>query len=204
MNKKPIQEIRRRELVEAAYRVFLVHGLAGLTTAKICKEAGMSPGILVYYFKSKDDVLFWMVRHANSFLMNEVIQKMRAATTRWDRLMAIVVGNFPSDLFNRNTANAWLSFYALSVHDKQLERLQSVFNQRLNSNVHSCVSGVLAGTELINFSQGVGILIDGCWLRKGGSLNNMTHLEAIAFVESQIRSMLGEKNVKQLKRLNQH
>lgn len=202
MNRKPIQEIRRRELIEAAYRVFLVHGLAGLTTAKICKEAGMSPGLLVYYFKSKDDVLFWMVRHANNVLMNVVSQKMKAATNRWDRLMAIVVGNFPEDLFNRNTANAWLSFYALSVHDKQLERLQSVFNQRLTSNVHSCVNGILAGTELTDFSRGLGILIDGCWLRKGGSLNNMTCVEAIAFVENQAVFMLGAAKVEQLKSLS--
>ncbi len=202
MIKKPIQEIRRRELIEAAYRVFLVHGLAGLTTAKICKEAGMSPGLLVYYFKSKDDVLFWMVRHANNVLMNVVIQKMKAATNRWDRLMAIVVGNFPEDLFNRNTANAWLSFYALSVHDKQLERLQSVFNQRLTSNVHSCVNGILTGTELTDFSQGLGIVIDGCWLRKGGSLNNMSSAEAIAFVEHQVVCMLGAAKVKQLKMLS--
>lgn len=199
MIKKPIHEIRRRELIEAAYRVFLMHGLAGLTTTKICTEAGMSPGILVYYFKSKDDVLFWMVRHANSFVMDAVILKMKAATNRWERLMAIVIGNFPADLFNRNTANAWLSFYALSVHDSQLERLQSVFNQRLSSNVHSCVNEVLKGEHLRKFSQSVGILIDGCWLRKGGLLNNMTHIEAINFVESQIRSMLGESNVTKLK-----
>lgn len=201
MIKKPIHAIRRQELIEAAYRVFLLHGLAGLTTAKICKEAGMSPGILVYYFESKDDVLFWMVRHANSFVMNEVILKMKVAKNRWERLMAIVIGNFPADLFNRNTANAWLSFYALSVHDAQLERLQSVFNRRLSSNVHSCVNEVLNGEQLKKFSQGVGILIDGCWLRKGGLLNNMTNAEAINFVESQIRAMLGDGNVNQLKAL---
>jgi len=73
--KKPIEEVRRRELIEGAYRVFLEHGIAGLTTARICKEAGMSPGLLVYYFKGKDEVLFGMVRYNNRLLMEDVIAR---------------------------------------------------------------------------------------------------------------------------------
>jgi TetR/AcrR family transcriptional repressor of bet genes len=71
--KKRIEEIRRIELIEAAYRIFIKDGLKGLTTTRICQEAGMSQGILTYYFKDKDEVLFEMVRHANRILMDDVV-----------------------------------------------------------------------------------------------------------------------------------
>ena len=60
-----IEDIRRVELIAAAHRVFLEHGLQGMTSARICREAGMSPGILAYYFKGKDEVLLGMVRYNN-------------------------------------------------------------------------------------------------------------------------------------------
>ena len=89
-----IEDIRRVELIEAAHRIFLRDGLKGLTTTRICHEAGMSQGILTYYFKDKDQVLFEMVRYANRVLMDAVVINLRQAETRWDRLTAIVDGNF--------------------------------------------------------------------------------------------------------------
>jgi len=195
MMKKTIQEVRRRELIEGAYRVFLEHGMAGLTTARICKEAGMSPGLLVYYFKSKDDVLFWMTRHANRIIMDEVVRGMNAAETRWERLMAIIAGNFIAELFNRNTSNAWVSFYAITAQYPQLERLQLLFHRRLESNLKSCVRGVLDAEESAAFVRGVGILLDGCWLRKGIANARLTHEDAIDLIESYMRKFIGAERV---------
>jgi TetR/AcrR family transcriptional repressor of bet genes len=55
--KTSIEKIRRQDLVRAAYRTFLEHGLNGMTMARIGERAGMSHGIVNYYFKSKDELL---------------------------------------------------------------------------------------------------------------------------------------------------
>ena len=199
--RKPIEEIRRRELIEGAYRAFLQHGIGGLTTARICQEAGMSPGILAYYFKSKDEVLFWMVRHANRVIMDEVVRAMKVADSRWVRLMAIVHGNFPAALFDRNTARAWVSFYAAAAQDPQLERLQRLFHRRLASNLSSCVDGVLQGVELTRFVLGIGVLIDGVWLRKAGAGVEMGSGDAITLVEQHTRCVLGKERVATLQEM---
>jgi len=52
--KTSIEKIRRRDLVKAAYQTFLEYGLSGTTVARIGARAGMSHGIVNYYFKSKD------------------------------------------------------------------------------------------------------------------------------------------------------
>ena len=130
-----IEDIRREELILAAHRVFLTQGLAGLTTARICAEAGLSPGILAYYFRGKEDVLFQMVRYNNRILMEDIARRLRAAVTPWDRLTAIVEGNFPAANYNRAAANAWLSVCAASATNSRYARLQRIFYARLQSNL---------------------------------------------------------------------
>ncbi|MBR7653438.1 TetR/AcrR family transcriptional regulator [Brucella oryzae] len=50
-------EEKRLEILEAAHRCFLRHGLQGASTAAICKEARISPGHLYHYFTSKETIV---------------------------------------------------------------------------------------------------------------------------------------------------
>ncbi|WP_411034808.1 TetR/AcrR family transcriptional regulator [Shinella sp. BYT-45] len=50
-------EGKRHEILEAAHRCFLRHGLQGASISIICKEAGISPGHLYHYFPSKEAIV---------------------------------------------------------------------------------------------------------------------------------------------------
>lgn len=50
-------EGKRQEILAAAHRCFLRHGLQGASISMICKEAGMSPGHLYHYFPSKEAII---------------------------------------------------------------------------------------------------------------------------------------------------
>ena len=160
----------------------------------------MSPGILSYYFKSKDEVLFWMVRHANRVIMDEVVVRMKRASNRWDRLLAIIEGNFPPALFEQNVANAWLSFYVASARDPQLERLQRLFHRRLASNITSCVDQVMDDKSVPRFVTMVAILIDGSWLHRAAPHAKTSSGEAVELVTSQIEAVLGPAKVRHMKK----
>lgn len=161
-----IEDLRRRELIEAAHRVFMQHGLGGMTTKRICAEAGMSAGILSYYFKGKEDVLFAMVRLNNRLLMEAVAKGLAQATTRWDRLQAIIAGNFPDGLFEPNIANAWLSVCAASATNSRYAQLQRIFYARLQSNLASVFRDVLPEARFAQVALALGTMIDGLWLRR--------------------------------------
>lgn len=161
-----IEDLRRKELIEAAHRVFMQHGLGGMTTKRICEEAGMSPGILSYYFKGKEDVLFAMVRLNNRLLMEEVVKGLQLATTRRGRLEAIIRGNFPTGLFEPNIANAWLSVCAASATNPRYARLQRVFYRRLKSNLASVFAGLVTQGRFDQLALSLGAMIDGLWLRR--------------------------------------
>jgi AcrR family transcriptional regulator len=51
-------EDRREQIIDAALRVFAQKGFARATNSEIAREAGnMTPGLIYYYFKSKEDLL---------------------------------------------------------------------------------------------------------------------------------------------------
>jgi TetR/AcrR family transcriptional regulator, transcriptional repressor of bet genes len=164
-----IEDIRRSELIAAAHRVFMVHGLGGMTTARICREAGMSPGILAYYFKGKEDVLFAMVRMNNRLLMEDVVVRLTTARSRWERLLAIVEGNFPVAVYEPNVANAWLSVVAASSSDPRYAKLQQLFYRRLRSNLGSVFTGILSADQFDRVARVISTMIDGLWLQKAAN-----------------------------------
>ena len=194
-----IEDIRREELIDAAHRIFLQEGLRGLTTTRICAEAGMSQGILTYYFKDKDEVLFEMVRRANGHLMDEVVVNLKRAATRWDRLEAIIDGNFPAREFHQNVANAWISFYAEAAHNPRYARLQRLFYRRLRSNIASALSPLWSRGEIDHFVQGFAAMLDGFWLRRGHSDTDISLDEAKWLLTEYTEKMLGEALITELK-----
>jgi TetR/AcrR family transcriptional regulator, fatty acid metabolism regulator protein len=55
---------RRRELLDAAVRVFARKGFHGSRVGDIAEEAGVAHGLLYHYFRSKDEVLATIFRDA--------------------------------------------------------------------------------------------------------------------------------------------
>ena len=51
------KEIRRKQLIDATMRAIGRYGYASLTLTHVAGEAGLSPGIVNFYFKSKDQLL---------------------------------------------------------------------------------------------------------------------------------------------------
>jgi TetR/AcrR family transcriptional repressor of bet genes len=200
--KKRIEEIRRIELIEAAHRIFIRDGLKGLTTTRICNEAGMSQGILTYYFKDKDEVLFEMVRHANRILMDEVVMRLRGARTRWDRIIAVIDGNFPETRFERNTANAWVSFYAEAAHNQRYARLQRLFYRRLHSNLASALVPAVDRADIDPFVLGFAAMLDGIWLRRGHSNADISLAQGKQLLTRYTENSLGASIVGRLQSLS--
>ena len=94
---KPIEEIRRAELVGAAIRTISEVGFDRTTVRKVAEAAGGSVGIVHYYFKTKDDLL--------KAAFEEVEGRFRAAiaehlgdtgTSAVDRLRRVVDLSFPT------------------------------------------------------------------------------------------------------------
>lgn len=197
--KTRIEDIRRVELIDAAHRIFLREGLKGLTTTKICAEAGMSQGILTYYFRDKEEVLFEMVRMNNRRLADAIVTHLKAARNGWERLMALIDGNFPELHYDRPTARAWISLYAEAAHNERYARLIRPYYRRLRSNIAAILKPVMAPDEIDHFVRGFAAMIDGLWLRRGHSETDIWLAEAKLLLVEYVETMLGPEKVTLLK-----
>nr|WP_316652520.1 transcriptional regulator BetI [uncultured Gellertiella sp.] len=197
--KTRIEDIRRIELIDAAHRIFLKEGLKGLTTTRICNEAGMSQGILTYYFRDKEEVLFEMVRMNNRVLAVQVVRKLREANTGWERMLAIIDGLFPAESFNRPTSSAWVSLFAEAGHNDTYRRLLAPYYKRLRSNVASLLKPAMPAPEIDHFIQGFAAMIDGLWLRRAHSEADISLPQAKRLLVEYAEAILGQEVVEALK-----
>jgi TetR/AcrR family transcriptional repressor of bet genes len=185
-----IEQIRRRDLIEAAYQTFLEHGFNGMTMARIGERAGMSHGIVNYYFKSKDELVSAVVRKANFLIMQDTARRLRAARSPRERVSAIIGGNFPHKLFTRDIARAWVSYYAALGHHEELDRMQKVVDVRLASNLLHALSQIVERERARLVTDYIAVLIDGYWLRHAKSSDPVDAGTAIAQIESFVDSQL--------------
>ncbi len=175
----PISEIRRRELKQADYQVLQAEGMHGATLEKVARHAGASKGIVLHYFRNKQQLFALTMRHTNALLRDEVIRRMAAAGSPAERLWAIVEGNFAPDFFRPSICPAWLSLCAEVPRDAELARVQKVIHARMRSNLVSALVDLLPRGEVDAVALGITTLIDGLWLRAGvqeGGIDRATAL----------------------------
>lgn len=194
-----IEKIRRRDLIEAAYQTFLEHGFNGMTVVRIGERAGMSHGIVNYYFKSKDELVSAVVRKANFLIMQDTAQRLRAARSPRQRVSAVIAGNFPPDLFTRDIARAWVSYYAALGRHSDLDRMQRAVDARLASNLMHALAQLVDRRHARRIADFIAVLIDGYWMRHTKSYDTVDAAAAIRQIESFVDSQLVAATAEQMR-----
>jgi TetR/AcrR family transcriptional regulator, transcriptional repressor of bet genes len=194
--KSSIEKIRRRDLVAAAFETFRVHGLNGATVARIGRRAGMSHGIINYYFKSKDELLSAVIRHAFGLILRRAVRLLRTATTPRERVAAIVAANFPAELFTPETASSWLSFYAAVATNRDFEKLQTAFYRHLHTKLVRELVGIVAADDAERIATGISVWIDGLWIRCAMKNQIIEPQAAIRAIEAYIDMSLNQAMIR--------
>ena len=87
---------RRLSLLKAAFREVAEKGFSEVRLEDIARRAGVSKGVTLYYFASKEDLF----RELFSWLIDSIAQRMREAVDRApdpvEKVRALVALIFPS------------------------------------------------------------------------------------------------------------
>ena len=89
MPKLGMEEIRRRQLIEATIASIHEVGLAESSLSRISARAGVSTGIVHHYFEDKAELLESTLRQLGTSLRQAVARRLSAARTPAERLMAV-------------------------------------------------------------------------------------------------------------------
>lgn len=192
MPKVGMEPVRRQQLIDATIESVAQKGLQATTINSISKNAGMSSGIISHYFGGKQGLIEATVRYLLSNLKDDLISKVDEKTTPTQRLMFIVESNFALVQQRKDTTRTWLSFWAQSMHDKELHRLQNVNSKRLQSNLTVSFKQLIPLAQANLAAELTAAMIDGLWLRavlSQSDENQFKHSESLAknYVHSLIK-----------------
>ncbi|MFP8965121.1 transcriptional regulator BetI [Pokkaliibacter sp. CJK22405] len=167
MPKVGMPEIRKPQLIEATLEVIGEVGLNKTTVAMISKKAGVSAGIINHYFGGKHGLLDASMRTILKELNDGVRERRDAVSAEkpYERIRAIVGGNFDSRQIDPRVMKTWLAFWAQAMHDPELARLQKVNEKRLLSHLRYELRKLMPAQRVENTSSAIAALIDGIWLR---------------------------------------
>lgn len=160
-----IEDIRRRELVEAALETLRRFGYSGTTVARVGAQAGMSPGIVHHYFKNKAELLESALRYLQGQLGQRVAELLRRAVTPRERLRAVIDGNFAPGLFTGDVARVWMAFLGEVPFRPENAKLQAIIHWRLRSNLMPELRRLLPEGDAEEAAFGIRALIDGFWMQ---------------------------------------
>jgi AcrR family transcriptional regulator len=134
-------EQRRRELVDATWRVVHRDGVDAATVREVAAAAGCSPGALRYYFPAQDELL--------AFAMEAVANRVR------ERIATLAPGDDPArtverlleqvlplDDERRTEMEVWLAFSARAQADPALRKQREETHRALRAFVRRCLDAL--------------------------------------------------------------
>jgi TetR/AcrR family transcriptional repressor of bet genes len=167
-------DVRRSMLVEAATRCLSVGGIGAFTVDRICKEAGVSRGLINHHFESLDGLLVEVYKSSLYASVNSQIaeaKRRRAGTSDLSpesALSALVRSNFSPDYFSRDNLLIWLSLWGEIAVNPRLKaahrELYDAYRAELAEDI--AVVAVQRGrhVDAPTLARNFIALVDGLWL----------------------------------------
>lgn len=149
------------------------HGYARTTMAHVAKAAGLSQGIVNFYFKTKEALLYETFVHLATEYETLVGQALdRAGADPVDGLVAMIETDLGPRVCTPTKIAVWLAFWAESHSRPKYRDLYRKLADDYSRQVHDLCERLVArggyeGLDLEAISVGFVALIDGFWVNLG-------------------------------------
>jgi AcrR family transcriptional regulator len=165
-NKNNLLNLRRAQLTKAAYKVVAQKGYNDFTIKDIAEEAGLSTGLVHYYFKNKEELLFTLLKEMNSNLRYNLKKALTELTEPKDKMMAFCDEAF--ELVDKEKAyfHVLIDFWARINHDARIRQANVKLFQSYRDEISSIIEegiakGVFAAIDVKSTSVIIISLIQG-------------------------------------------
>ena len=141
---------RHQEILDAAARVITERGLAETRISDIAEQAGVSPGLILYYFESKDRLLSEALTFANDqfyLRMSREIRRIASAKDQLRRLVDLSVPGYLPEYGRLDEWALWIEVWVRALRDADMAKDREVLDQRWRSQIADIVRGGQASGE---------------------------------------------------------
>jgi AcrR family transcriptional regulator len=159
---------RRDDMLRAALYVIADRGFTDARIADVAERAGTSPALVIYYFRSKDNLLTEAIRLAEDHLYDQGVRRIRAIPDAVGRLEEVVswICFPPSDDEFPDPWSLWIDLWARAQRHLEVARVRQEFDVRWRNAIAQVVidgqaGGEFQATDPIEFAITLLAMLDG-------------------------------------------
>lgn len=182
-------EARRRLIADALLRIAAKHGLESVSLRHVADEAGVSPGMVQHYFRTKDEMMLF----ALDVVRERVSERMDAAAgsspSAAQLVRALLVQLLPFDRHRREEGRVMLAFLAYAAVKPAIAKRLREDNVALRALVAGLIGAADPDVDADTTAGAMLALMDGLGLR---TLNrDHTPDEALAIFDAYAAKTFG-------------
>ena len=159
---------RREQMLRAALDVIVERGYAESRIADVADRAGTSPALVIYYFKTKDQLLTEAIRFSEDTWYEAGTRRMEQIPTAAGKLEEIVaMCCLPeADTEPETSWVLWLDLWSQAAHNPEVAGVRQKFDERWRGLICSLVvagqeTGEFGPVEPAEFAALLSSLLDG-------------------------------------------
>ena len=161
---------RHKEILEAAARVITDRGLAETRISDIAERCGVSPGLILYYFESKDRLLVEALTYANDTFYVNMSRELRRTTSAKKQLARLIELSVPGLLPEYERLDEWalwIEIWARALRDPAMAKEREMLDRRWRQSIadivrHGRGTGEFPeGIDADDLGMRIGALVDG-------------------------------------------
>lgn len=172
MGRKSLGDTRRLEIIIAFYEVAKENGLENASIAKVADRMGISNGLVMHYFNTKDELLIGLNEYILERHLHVVTTGNSDTITTWDDLVTLIHNLFSRQWNQYFDDGVFYSCYALIYRNKAFNKSFKEYLLRLHAvlleNLEEAYShGVISNGNLPELTEIIFALIDGSYYYLG-------------------------------------
>jgi AcrR family transcriptional regulator len=159
---------RRDHMLQAALAVIDERGFPETRIADVAERAGTSPALVIYYFKTKDNLLTEAMRYAEDSWYDLGARRMGSIESAAMRLEEIVAMTClpEADEELPDSWTMWLDLWAQSVRHPEVARVREEFDAHWRETIADVVrygqtTGEFGDIDATDFAISLSALLDG-------------------------------------------
>src|SRR3970040_908065 len=160
---------RHQEILDAAARVTTERGLAETRIWDIAERAGVSPGLILYYFESKDRLLSEALSFANDQFYLRLSREVRRIPSAKEQLMRLIDLSVPGLLPEYGRLDEWalwIEVWTRALHNEKMARDRETLDKRGRDSIADIIrtgqkNGEFPEGDADELALRIGALIDG-------------------------------------------
>ncbi len=186
--------VRRQDLLKVTISCLARLGPRGTTGREICRQAGVSHGLLRHYFKNPQNLLFETYEEmCDQFLthLKQVLDKPEPDP--WNSLDRFFAALFSDEFASPDLLGAWLAFWSLVRNNEEFARKNEEFNVEFRGLLASAMDRLPRTAGATPIHKAVPIIaavMDGLWLDYCLSPSRLSRKRAIELCSVTVRQLV--------------